>query len=121
MCHVIHIEIKSILKLCCALQKLHFRNERVIIHVHVYNLITFIFFSTPAGKRFLQLQQQVEALQEENFKVETCKALINLMVYEFNEIMQKKYRVKVRYQINVKVCLSQILSVLFHLVNVLYL
>lgn len=121
MCHVIHIEIKSILKLCCALQKLHFRNERVIIHAHVYTLITFIFFSTPAGKRFLQLQQQVEALQEENFKLETCKTLINLMVYEFNEIMQKKYRVKVRYQINVKVCLSQILSVLFHLVNVLYL
>ncbi|XP_056018043.1 protein Hook homolog 3-like isoform X1 [Ostrea edulis] len=29
--------------------------------------------STPAGKRFLQLQQQVDALQEENFKLETSK------------------------------------------------
>eukprot|EP00105_Crassostrea_gigas_P024105 XP_011444240.1 PREDICTED: protein Hook homolog 3 isoform X1 [Crassostrea gigas] len=29
--------------------------------------------STPAGKRFLQLQQQVEVLQEENFKLETAK------------------------------------------------
>lgn len=29
--------------------------------------------STPAGKRFLQLQQQVDVLQEENFKLETAK------------------------------------------------
>lgn len=62
--------------------ELYFRNECVIIHV--YNFFTFIFSSTPAGKRFLQLQQQVEVLQEENFKLETGKTRIILMVCEFD-------------------------------------
>lgn len=64
------------------LYELYFRNECVIIHV--YNFFTFIFSSTPAGKRFLQLQQQVEVLQEENFKLETGKTRIILMVCEFD-------------------------------------
>ena len=39
--------------------------------------IFFGIFSTPAGKRFLQLQQQVDTLQEENFKLETCEDFIH--------------------------------------------
>lgn len=64
------------------LYELYFKNECVIIHVYIF--FTFIFSSTPAGKRFLQLQQQVEVLQEENFKLETGKTHIILMVCEFN-------------------------------------
>lgn len=92
------------------LYELYFKNECVIIHV--YNFFTFIFSSTPAGKRFLQLQQQVEVLQEENFKLETGKTRIILIVCEFdvklnhtnNELMER---------------LSQVLFVWFHLMNVL--
>lgn len=40
------------------------------------SLIFFGIYSTPAGKRFLQLQQQVDTLQEENFKLETCEDFI---------------------------------------------
>lgn len=81
VCHVIALKSNLSWNLGM-LYELYFKNECVIIHV--YNFFTFIFSSTPAGKRFLQLQQQVEVLQEENFKLETGKTRIILIVCEFD-------------------------------------
>lgn len=83
VCHVIALKSNLSWNLGM-LYELYFKNECVIIHVPVNNFFTFIFSSTPAGKRFLQLQQQVEVLQEENFKLETGKTRIILMVCEFD-------------------------------------
>lgn len=52
-----------------------------------------LFPSTPAGKRYQQLLQQVEKLQEENFKIDAgrddYRIKLDIMTKEFNDIKQK--------------------------------
>jgi len=55
--------------------------------LYFFIIITFGIFSTPAGKRYQQLLQQVEKLQEENFKIDAGRnQYIN---YHFNMIKKE--------------------------------
>ena len=51
--------------------------------IHQY----FIFYSTPAGKRFQQIQHQLEQCQEENYKLESRELLsyviLSFVIFDF--------------------------------------
>nr|XP_022318582.1 protein Hook homolog 3-like [Crassostrea virginica] len=87
-CHELDQQVAALLE-----EKQVFTTENDRLQERINQAENFDDSSTPAGKRFLQLQQQVDTLQEENFKLETSKddmrIKFDVLTKECAELKQK--------------------------------